>query len=72
MQPLPSERVRAKLNEEQRALLDWIYEGSRNPAFATVILGFCSAYAADHQQASFWECLAEAQGTIAVHRFGQG
>lgn len=63
---MPSEQLRAMLSDEQRAIHDWLYEQTRSHAFSTLLVAFIVGYAAEHPQATAWECLAAARERLRV------
>lgn len=55
---MPSEELAARLTtDDQRASHTFIYEVTRDPVMSTLILAALEWYAANNQQATFWEAM---------------
>lgn len=66
MTKLPSEQIREKLSADDRSVHDWLYEATRTPEVAVMILGMMLAFAAEHPGATLWDCIRCARDHIEI------
>jgi hypothetical protein len=66
MTQLPSQQIREKLSAEQRELHDWLYEATRTPEVAVMIIGAMEIYASEHADATLWDCVRCAREHIEL------
>jgi hypothetical protein len=57
----PSAKLRRKLTPEQVVLHDWVYEFTRKPSQAVLLIGFMEARVVEDADLTFWDLLAQAK-----------
>jgi hypothetical protein len=66
MTKLPSEQIRERLSEAERELHDWLYEATRVPEVAVMIIGMMEMYASEHRDATLWDCVRCAREHVEI------